>query len=242
MLPQKYIHPDEDLPSLNVPDVIDTASAKISKLTGQFTPEEIAIIKKTVAKNTTDTELAYFLITAKNVRLNPFLKEIWCYKDSRGNLLVFAARDGFLKLAQCSPSWNGLTSGVVFSKDEFEMDIPGQKISHKFGTVERGEIIGAYAMSKPKGVDYATLIWADLKTYDKKQFVWSSHKEEMIQKVAEIHCLKKAYGINGLQCEDDFTINNGVVVLQKNNFTETKKDSEEKITKLLKKNEDIPTK
>ena len=66
----------------------------------QWNPEQIAIIKATVAKNTTDTELAYFLNLSASLELNPFNKEIWCYKDSKQNLMTFAGRDGFLKIAQ----------------------------------------------------------------------------------------------------------------------------------------------
>ena len=61
----------------------------------QFSENEIEIIKNTVAKGVTDTELQYFLILAKSLGLNPFNKEIWCYKDKKGNVLMFTGRDGF---------------------------------------------------------------------------------------------------------------------------------------------------
>ena len=84
---------------------------KISALTG-FRPDEIAVVRNTTAKGTTDSELAYFLSVCKSVELNPFMKEIWCYKDNKGNVLVFAGRDGFLKRAHkrkdtlvASPEW-----------------------------------------------------------------------------------------------------------------------------------------
>ena len=85
------------------------------------------------------------------------------------------------------------------------------KVTHKFGIGERGKIIGAYFIATPKGTDRAIVEWADASVYDKKQNVWNSHKGEMIQKVVEVHGLKKAYGISGLQYEDDFQVVNGVV-------------------------------
>jgi len=72
-----------------------------NKLSSQYgwTDVEIATIQSTVAKGTSKVELAFFLSLAKSVGLNPFNKEIWCYKDNKGNLLIFSGRDGFLKKA-----------------------------------------------------------------------------------------------------------------------------------------------
>ena len=60
--------------------IVQINADKIAGLTG-FAPEQIALVKSTIAKGTTDTELAYFLTICKNVNLNPLLKQIWCYKD-----------------------------------------------------------------------------------------------------------------------------------------------------------------
>jgi len=51
-----------------------------------YSPEQIGVIQKSVAKDTTFAELAYFLNVCKTMELNPFNKEVWCYKDNRGNL------------------------------------------------------------------------------------------------------------------------------------------------------------
>ena len=113
---------------------------KISKLTG-FSPEEVAVIKNTVAKGTTDIELAFFLNVCKSVGLNPCNKEVWCYKDKKENLLIFAGRDGFLRKAQESKLWNGMTSFEVCENDEFEIDIANQKVNHKPNIKNRGKIL-----------------------------------------------------------------------------------------------------
>lgn len=186
-------------------------ATKISTMSN-FTPEQVMLIKATVAKGTNDNELAYFLSVAKSVNLNPMLKQIWCYKDKQGNLLMFAGKDGFLAIAQRDARWNGITSAYVCENDNFEIDIPNGIVKHSFSAKERGKIIGAFAIVKPKGCELATIEWADIATYDKKQFVWSSHKGDMIMKVAEIHALKKAFGISGLNDEYDFNIQNNVAL------------------------------
>jgi phage recombination protein Bet len=173
---------------------------KISNITG-FAQTEIAIIQNTVAKGTTLTELAYFLKVAKSSGLNPFTKQIWCYKDNKGNVIIMAGRDGFLSIAQKSDRWNGMISSEVYQNDHFEVDVIKGEISHKPNYKERGALLGAYCLVKPKGVELATYEWAAIKDYDKGQFIWNSHKNEMIKKVAEIHALKKSFGIGGLYSE-----------------------------------------
>jgi len=183
---------------------------KIAKFTG-YSSEEVAIIKQTVAKGTTDAELAYFLSVSKSAGLNPFNKEVWCYKDNKKNLLVFAGRDGFLSKAQSNPAFNGIRSSEVCENDEFEIDIANNKIKHNFGKKERGKILGAYAIAFRKDGE-PTIEYADIKDYDKKQFTWNTHKSAMIKKVAETNALKKGFGISGIQSEYDFDIKDNVAI------------------------------
>lgn len=183
---------------------------KIAKFTG-YTSEEVAIIKQTVAKGTTDAELAYFLSVAKASGLNPFNKEVWCYKNKGGDLLVFTGRDGFLSKAQSNPAFNGVRSSEVRANDDFELDIANNKIHHKFGIEDRGKIIGAYAIVFRKDGE-PTIEWADFETYNKGYNTWKTNPAEMIKKVAESHSLKKAFGISGIQSEYDFEVKNDVAV------------------------------
>jgi phage recombination protein Bet len=177
----------------------------------QWTEEQIAIIKATVAKNTTDTELAYFLNLASTLNLNPFNKEIWCYKSGT-SLMTFAGRDGFLKIAQSNRLWNGIASAEVRENDEFEVDIPNGKIKHIPNFKDKGKILLAYCYIKPKGCETATIEIADFDTYNKGANVWKSHPADMIKKVAEIKALKKAFGIAGLYDENDFYIQNNKAI------------------------------
>ena len=185
---------------------------KIAKMGIDMTSEQVAIIKNTVAKGTTNTELAFFLNVCKTTDLNPFIKEIWCYKDSKGNLITFASRDGFLKKAQRNKSFNGIRSSDVCMNDQFTLDIPNGKVDHEINFKEpRGKILGAYAMVFRKDGE-PTIEWADIDTYDKKSNAWGTHKAEMMKKVAEVHALKKAFGISSLQSEYDFEIRNNTAI------------------------------
>lgn len=181
---------------------------KVSDITG-YKPNEIAVIQQNVAKGTSATELAYFLNVCKTMTLNPFNKEVWCYKDKRGNLLIFAGRDGFLSKAQQNPLFNGIRSCEVRKNDKWFIDVANNKIEHIVNkpVSERGNIIGAYCIVFRKGGE-PTIELADFETYNKGYSAWKTHPADMIKKVAETHALKKAFGISGIQSEYDYQVTN----------------------------------
>lgn len=185
-------------------EIAKSNNQRISEQVAIYSPEEVGIIKATVAKGFTDIELAYFLNVAKVYQLNPFTKQIWGYKDNKGNIIVFAGRDGFLAKAQKDHRWNGIASDVIREGEKYEINIALGQISHSKDVVNKGKIIGAYAICKPKGCEISTIEWADFDTYNKGYNVWKADPVAMIKKVAESHCLAKAYGISGLAVEEDF--------------------------------------
>lgn len=192
-------------------EIAKSNNQRISDQVAIYTPEEVGIIKATVAKGFTDIELAYFLNVAKVYQLNPFTKQIWGYKDNKNNIIVFAGRDGFLAKAQRDPRWSGIASDVIREGEKYEINIAEGKISHSKEVTSKAKIIGAYAICKPKGCEISTIEWADFDTYNKGYNVWKADPVAMIKKVAESHCLAKAYGISGLAVEEDFNTDRDVV-------------------------------
>ena len=183
------------------------ALEKISeRLDGVWTADEVDVISRQVAKGANMVELMYFLNVCKSTGLNPFVREIWSYKDKQDNLLVFAGRDGFLSKAQQSPQFRGIRSCEVRKNDHFEANIPAGHIDHRFGFADRGEIVGAYAIVFREPGE-PTIEVAEFKRYNKGRSAWKTHPEEMIKKVAEAHALKKAFGINGIQVAYDWNVN-----------------------------------
>lgn len=203
-----------------------------NQVAGAYSPEQIGVIQNNVAKGTSLNELAYFLNVCKTMELNPFNKEVWCYKDNRDNLLIFAGRDGFLSKAQSNPFFNGIRSVEVRENDIFAVDIINNKIRHEIQAPdkERGAIIYGVAIVFRKDGE-PTIELADFKTYNKGYNAWKTHPAEMIKKVAETHALKKAFGISGIQSEYDFNINNGVAVPINTEF-EPEDQVAEKLTQL----------
>src|SRR3982750_2079969 len=78
-----------------------------------------------------------------DTNLDPFLREIWCAQIG-GQMTVLTSRDGYLKIAQRDPNFDGIVSATVCENDVFEIDPITPQVKHAFGA-KRGRIIGAYS-------------------------------------------------------------------------------------------------
>lgn len=162
--------------------------------------DKIDTIKQTVAKGASDAQLEMFLTLADRYGLDPFLKEIW-FVPGVG---IITSRDGYLKVAQRDPDFDGIVSAAVCAGDDFEMDPVQPTIRHRFGA-QRGLIIGAYAVVFHKRRRPA-VCFASLSEYRKTGGVWSTYTSAMICKVAEVMALKRQFGISGLVSEEEILV------------------------------------
>lgn len=165
-----------------------------------FSEDQINLIRNNVAKGATEDELRIFLYLANQYNLDPFKKEIWFTKyGNQTNIMT--SRDGYLKFAQTSHEFGGLISFVVHEGDAFEIDAGEYKITHRFGT-KRGKIIGAWARCDRKGKK-PFISYVSFEEYNQNNSIWRKYPSAMIQKVAEVFVLKRAFGINGLVTKEE---------------------------------------
>lgn len=185
---------------------------RVSDISG-LSLSEVTVLRNTVAKDTDEHELLYFIEVFRSLGLNPYTREVWCYKKPDGELVVFAGRDGHLAYAQRQPKFNGMRSCEVRENDEWEIDVPNAQVYHKITkkSSERGEIVGAYAFVFREGGE-PTLEFSEFDSYNLGVDAWSTHPVDMIKKVPETKALKKAFGMSGIQSEYDWTIKGGVAV------------------------------
>jgi len=158
----------------------------------KFTDEQITTIKNTVAKGASQSEFEMFMYLCDRYQLDPFLKEIFYSSQMK---TIMTSRDGYLKIAQRDPDYEGLQSMAVCEGDDFELDVPNSTVKHKF-TGKRGAVIGAWAIAYRKG-RRPVIAYADFKEYTKNSPVWN-YKSAMICKCAETFVLKRQFGISGL--------------------------------------------
>lgn len=173
-----------------------------------MTASQLKLIMKTVAKGASVDEFKMFMHICKKTGLDPFLKEIYFYKDNRGNSVIMTSRDGFLSIATKHPAYAGLVSCEVREGDDFEVDYGTMKVKHKHCLVDRDKkkIVGAWAVAYRKGTT-PVVAWVDFSEFNKGKFVWASHPSMMIRKVAEVRALKNQYGIVGLATFEEMGVN-----------------------------------
>lgn len=81
----------------------------------EFNDEQLALIKSTVARDTTNDQLSLFLYTCKRSGLDPLARQIYCVVDKKGRMTIQTAIDGYRLIAdrtgkyagQVGPFWCG---------------------------------------------------------------------------------------------------------------------------------------
>jgi phage recombination protein Bet len=167
-----------------------------------FTDEEIETIKRTVASDANNDELKMFLHVAKSYGLDPFNKEIFFWKV-KGKPIIMTSRDGYLKISDRHPQYDGLVSDVVRKNDRFKRKSDG--IEHEYGT-NRGDIIGAYALVYRKDRSYPVYVFAPFNEYRADTKVWYQYPTAMILKVAESMALKRSFSVSGLVSREEMDV------------------------------------
>jgi len=173
---------------------------KVSKLS--FSSKEIETIRRTVAEKANDDEFRMFMHLAKSYGLDPFNGEIFFWK-MKGKPTIMTSRDGYLKIADSHPSYDGLVSDVVRANDVFKRE--RDNINHEYGA-DRGNIIGAYALVYRKDRRFPVYVFAPFKEYNAGTRVWAHYPSAMILKVAESMALKRAFTVSGLVSREEMDI------------------------------------
>lgn len=181
---------------------------KLAEMTG-LNEQMLMVIQNNVAKDTSPAEFAYFLSVAKDQQLSAINKEIWCYKNNKGDVIIFTGRDGFLKRNKMMPTYRGMKTWDVCQFDEFIFDaVKNEVIKHDI-TNNRGSVIGAYCYVYHEGME-PTLAYLDFAEFDLGQAKWKTSPKMMIKKCAQSHALKEAAGITGIQVAEAWSVKEGV--------------------------------
>tara|TARA_R110000822_G_scaffold76620_9_gene184235 strand:+ start:3354 stop:4325 length:972 start_codon:yes stop_codon:yes gene_type:complete len=136
-------------------------------------------LKETVCKGATTPQFRMFIEVCKGTGLNPFLKEIW-FVPGVG---VMAGRDGYLRVANESPQFDGMDTRV----ERDAKNVP----------------IKATCSVWRKDRSHPITCEAYYNEYKRSGGVWDKYPSAMISKVAEVLALKRSFSINGVVTEEE---------------------------------------
>mgnify|MGYP000485783230 CR=1 FL=1 len=84
-----------------------------------FSNKEIETIRRTVAEKASDDEFRMFMHLDKSYGLDPFNGENFFWKMN-GKPTIMTSRDGYLKITDSHPCYDGLVSDVVRGNNVFK--------------------------------------------------------------------------------------------------------------------------
>jgi phage recombination protein Bet len=168
--------------------------------------DDIEFLRTTVAQGATDEELKMLLYLSKEYGLDPLKKEIYFIKYG-GRSTIITSRDGYLKIANRTESFNGLESDVVYQGDKLTKREDGSlhiEYSEAHLSFDKAKLMGSFCSVFRKDRAKATTVFVSIKDYYKKGApIWDQYINAMILKVAEAMALKRAFAISGLVTREE---------------------------------------
>ena len=158
--------------------------------------DRMELVKQKVGSGLTKTEWELFLYMAKLYDLNPLLREIWAVKYAGKPANIFTGRDGLLKIAHKSGMFDGMRTVLLVAT---QTGVEEADIAPK-----GAEILGAKCYVWRKDMSHPVEVSVKLSEYDTHQSTWREKPDTMIRKVAEAHCLRRAFSIHGLYLPEEF--------------------------------------
>lgn len=159
-----------------------------------FDSQEIQLMKDTVAKGTSNQEFALFLYTAKEMGLNPLLKQVYAVmrwdKDLGRNVMTIQTGvDGFRSMAEATGEYDGQTAPMWCGEDGVWKDVwlsSKAPAACKVGVYRKGFREPIYGIARYESYKQTK------KDGSLTQF-WSKMPDLMLSKVAESLALRKAF-------------------------------------------------
>ena len=139
----------------------------------------IKTLKMTVFKGASDAEFNALVIVANTYELNPILKELYAFPAKGGGIVPVVGIDGWLKIINRQPNFDGMTT---------ETSADGQS---------------ATTTIYCKGRNHPTVVTEYLSECSRGTEPWKTMPRRMLRHKAIIQAARVAFGISGVQDEDE---------------------------------------
>lgn len=166
----------------------------------QFNPDQLDLIKRTIAKDATNDELALFIHQCERTGLDPMDKQIYFQKRS-GKVTIITAIDGFRLIAERTNRYAPGGTWWCGSDGEWKEVWPeGEPPIAAKVTVKK--VVGGVIVEAPAVAHYSEYV---VKYNGKASDMWAKMPRNQLAKCAEALALRKAFPreLSGLYTSDE---------------------------------------
>lgn len=143
-------------------------------------------LMRTVIKNdqASGEQIAAFLMVAKEYDLNPITKEIYAFPDKSGGIQPIVSIDGWLKIINSHPQFNGMEFDDRFN--------------------ESGKLLAITCRIFRKDRDHPVTVTEYLDECSRNTEPWKKWPSRMLRHKAAIQAGRYAFGFSGIMEPDEF--------------------------------------